>query len=118
MRWRFSLRLDAVVAAVFVLATVPLVAAIPSDAAPRAARARAASDEDRAYRLEDALTLRSLENPVWSADGESIVLSSYRSGGLNLWRIPVDLDGRAIGPMEQLTAGAGHDRVLEFPPAQ
>jgi len=48
-------------------------------------------------------------HPAWSADGQSIVLSSYRSGGLNLWRIPVDVDGRPIGPMEQLTAGAGHD---------
>ncbi|HMC21330.1 MAG TPA: protein kinase [Thermoanaerobaculia bacterium] len=48
-------------------------------------------------------------HPVWSADGESIVLSSYRSGGLNLWRIPVDVDGTPIGPMEQITAGAGQD---------
>jgi eukaryotic-like serine/threonine-protein kinase len=48
-------------------------------------------------------------HPVWSADGQSIVLSSYRSGGVNLWRIPVDIDGRAIGAMEQLTAGAGQD---------
>jgi len=48
-------------------------------------------------------------HPVWSADGESIVLSSYRSGGLNLWRIPIDVDGTPIGPMEQITAGAGQD---------
>ena len=48
-------------------------------------------------------------HPAWSAGGQSIVLSSYRSGGLNLWRIPIDVDGKPIGAMEQLTAGAGHD---------
>jgi Tol biopolymer transport system component len=48
-------------------------------------------------------------HPAWSAEGQSIILASYRSGGLNLWRIPVDVDGRPIGPMEQITAGAGQD---------
>ena len=48
-------------------------------------------------------------HPAWAADGESIVLSSYRSGGLNLWRVPVDVDGTPIGPMEQITSGAGQD---------
>ena len=48
-------------------------------------------------------------HPAWAADGQSIILSSYRSGGVNLWRIPVDVDGRPIGAMEQLTAGAGQD---------
>ncbi len=48
-------------------------------------------------------------HPVWSADGQWIVLSSQRSGGLNLWRIPIDVDGTPIGPMEQITAGAGQD---------
>ena len=47
--------------------------------------------------------------PAWAADGQSIVLTSYRSGGLNLWRIPVDSGGNPIGAMEQLTAGAGQD---------
>ena len=48
-------------------------------------------------------------HPVWSGDGQSILLSSYRTGGMNLWRIPVDLDGTPIGAMEQITAGAGQD---------
>jgi Tol biopolymer transport system component len=48
-------------------------------------------------------------HPTFSADGQSIVLSSYRSGGINLWRIPIDVDGKPIGAMEQLTAGAGAD---------
>ncbi|HEY6892866.1 MAG TPA: protein kinase [Rhodanobacteraceae bacterium] len=46
-------------------------------------------------------------HPVWNES--EIVLSSYRSGGLNLWRLPVDVDGSAIGAMEQITAGAGQD---------
>ena len=48
-------------------------------------------------------------HPVWSADGEWIVFSSYRSGGINVWRIPVDAHGIPIGALEQVTAGPGHD---------
>jgi eukaryotic-like serine/threonine-protein kinase len=48
-------------------------------------------------------------HPVWSADGEWIVFSSYRSGGINVWRIPVDAHGTPIGALEQVTAGPGHD---------
>ena len=48
-------------------------------------------------------------DPVWSADGRTIVFSSYRGGSLNLWRLPVASDGQAAGPPEQLTTGAGED---------
>ena len=42
-------------------------------------------------------------NPVWS--GEFIYFTSYRSGGLNLWRIPAS----SRGVPQQLTIGAGQD---------
>ena len=54
-------------------------------------------------------------HPVWSFDGGSIFLSSYRGGGINVWRIPVDLDGSPAGAMEQITAGAGQDVDLDIP---
>ncbi len=53
-------------------------------------------------------------NPMWSPDGEWIYLSSYRSGGINLWRIPVDVDGTPIGPLEQVTFGPGHDVDIDI----
>ncbi|HVE71875.1 MAG TPA: protein kinase [Thermoanaerobaculia bacterium] len=54
-------------------------------------------------------------HPVWSHDGGSIFFSSYRTGGINVWSVPVDLDGSAAGPMQQITAGAGHDVDLDVP---
>ncbi len=48
-------------------------------------------------------------NPTWSADNASIYFSSYRSGGMNVWRVPVGGDGSPIGPPEQVTTGAGAD---------
>ena len=54
-------------------------------------------------------------HPVWSFDGDAIFLSSYRSGGVNIWRIPVDAEGNPIGAMEQITAGAGQDVDLDTP---
>jgi Tol biopolymer transport system component len=48
-------------------------------------------------------------DPTWSRDGRRIYLTSNRGGGLNLWRIPVGPDGRAAGPAEQVTTGAGDD---------
>ncbi len=48
-------------------------------------------------------------DPVWSPDGEALFFASYRGGGLNLWRVAVDGSGRAAGPPEQLTTGAGDD---------
>lgn len=54
-------------------------------------------------------------HPVWSFDGGAIFFSSYRTGGINIWCIPVDLDGTPAGPMQQITAGAGHDVDLDVP---
>jgi eukaryotic-like serine/threonine-protein kinase len=48
-------------------------------------------------------------DPAWSPDGERLYFSSYRGGGVNVWRVPVDGTGRATGPPEQLTTGAGSD---------
>ncbi len=53
--------------------------------------------------------------PVWSYDGGSIFFSSYRSGGINIWSMPVDDDGSPAGTMQQITAGAGHDVDLDVP---
>ena len=53
-------------------------------------------------------------HPVWSPDGDAIFLSSYRSGGINVWRIPVDGAGVPLAPMEQITAGPGHDVDLDI----
>ncbi|MEK6371167.1 MAG: protein kinase [Acidobacteriota bacterium] len=52
-------------------------------------------------------------HPVWSPDGEVIYFSSYRGGGINVWRMPVDDVGTPIGSMEQVTAGPGHDVDLD-----
>jgi len=48
-------------------------------------------------------------DPVWSPLGRFIYFSSYRGGGINLWRIPVSAQGIALGPPRQLTTGAGQD---------
>ena len=55
-------------------------------------------------------------NPVWSASGDAILFSSYRSGGMNVWRVPVGGDGRAAGPPRQLTTGAGQDVQIAVAP--
>ena len=47
--------------------------------------------------------------PVWSPSGRFIYFSSYRSGGLNLWRIAVSAGGKPRGAPQQLTTGAGQD---------
>jgi len=47
--------------------------------------------------------------PVFSADGGSVLFSSQRSGGLNLWQLPVDGEGRPAGRLRQLTNGPGQD---------
>lgn len=51
-------------------------------------------------------------NPVWSPSGESIYFSSYRGGGINVWRARVDAAGRQTTPPQQVTTGAGHDLDL------
>jgi Tol biopolymer transport system component len=48
-------------------------------------------------------------DPVWSPDGRFIYFSSYRGGGINIWRAPVAADGSSAGLLEQLTTGAGQD---------
>jgi len=48
-------------------------------------------------------------NPVWDAEGQAVFVSSYRSGGLNIWRIPMTPRGEPAGPPEQVTTGAGQD---------
>jgi eukaryotic-like serine/threonine-protein kinase len=55
-------------------------------------------------------------DPVWSADGRYLYFASDRGGGLNLWRVPVS-GGRASGPPEQLTTGAGDDVEPALAPA-
>jgi Tol biopolymer transport system component/predicted Ser/Thr protein kinase len=47
--------------------------------------------------------------PAWSPSGKFIYFSSYRSGGINIWRAPVKGDGTASGPLQQVTTGAGQD---------
>ena len=47
--------------------------------------------------------------PVWSPSGRYVHFSSYRSGGLNLWRIAVSSGGKPRGAPQQLTTGAGQD---------
>ncbi|MEE9161522.1 MAG: hypothetical protein V3U35_01000 [Candidatus Neomarinimicrobiota bacterium] len=51
-------------------------------------------------------------NPAWSADGTGIFFSSYRSGGLNIWRMPMTRDGSPAGEARQVTTGAGQDVEL------
>ena len=55
-------------------------------------------------------------DPVWSPDGSFIYFSSYRGGGLNIWRIPVSSEGRPQGVAEQMTTGAGDDLQLTLSP--
>jgi Tol biopolymer transport system component len=40
---------------------------------------------------------------------EAVLFSSYRGGGLNLWRLEVDADGTTRGAPVQITTGAGQD---------
>ena len=47
--------------------------------------------------------------PAWSPSGKFIYFSSYRSGGINVWRAPVKGDGTVGGPPQQVTTGAGQD---------
>jgi eukaryotic-like serine/threonine-protein kinase len=47
--------------------------------------------------------------PVWSPSGSFLYFSSYRSGGLNIWRVSVGADGSPSGALQQLTSGAGQD---------
>ncbi len=48
-------------------------------------------------------------NPVWSPSGEFIYFSSYRGGGINIWRAAISADLSRVGAPHQLTIGAGQD---------
>jgi Tol biopolymer transport system component len=48
-------------------------------------------------------------HPAWSPSGEYVYFTSYRSGGMNLWRVAVDEQGAPRGPLRQITTGAGQD---------
>ena len=52
-------------------------------------------------------------NPVWSPSGRFIYFSSYRGGGINVWRFRVAADGSFAAQPEQITTGAGHDVDLD-----
>ncbi len=53
--------------------------------------------------------------PTWSPAGDEIVLSSFRSGGLNIWSIPASAKYGADRAV-QLTTGAGQDVHAAFSP--
>lgn len=55
-------------------------------------------------------------NPVWSPSGKHIYFSSYRGGGLNIWRI--EISGNApVGAPQQVTVGSGQDLQLAMSPS-
>ena len=56
-------------------------------------------------------------NPVWSHSGKHIYFSSYRGGGLNIWRMEVSGIGTPIGAPQQVTMGSGQDVQLAMSPA-
>ncbi|HEV8611624.1 MAG TPA: protein kinase [Thermoanaerobaculia bacterium] len=53
-------------------------------------------------------------DPCWSHSGRFVYFSSYRGGGINLWRVPVSDDGVPAAPPQQLTTGAGQDVQAEL----
>jgi Tol biopolymer transport system component len=54
-------------------------------------------------------------HPVFAPDGR-VYFTSYRSGGMNLWRVPVDGEGAPVGALRQVTTGAGQDVEAAFSP--
>lgn len=54
--------------------------------------------------------------PAWSPSGKFIYFSSYRSGGINVWRARVDTDGKMRGALQQVTTGAGQDVEVAVSP--
>jgi Tol biopolymer transport system component len=64
------------------------------------------------------ITNDSLTNirPTWSPSGRFIHFSSYRSGGINIWRARVNKDGTLSGSLQQVTAGAGQDVEVAVSP--
>jgi Tol biopolymer transport system component len=55
-------------------------------------------------------------NPVWSHSGKYVYFSSYRGGGLNIWRMEVPSNGAPIGVPQQVTMGSGQDVQLAMSP--
>jgi Tol biopolymer transport system component len=55
-------------------------------------------------------------NPVWSPSGRFIYFSSYRGGGINIWRAALLPDGSFFGPPQQMTIGAGQDVEIAISP--
>ena len=51
-------------------------------------------------------------NPVWSHSAKYIYFSSYRGGGLNIWRLEVSRAGEPRGAPQQVTMGSGQDVQL------
>ena len=64
------------------------------------------------------ITNDSLTNirPSWSPSGRFIYFSSYRSGGINIWRARVNKDGTLSGSLQQVTTGAGQDVEVAVSP--
>ena len=64
------------------------------------------------------ITNDSLTNirPSWSPSGRFIYFSSYRSGGINIWRAGVNKDGTLSGSFQQVTTGAGQDVEVAVSP--
>jgi Tol biopolymer transport system component len=54
--------------------------------------------------------------PAWAPYGKFIYFSSYRSGGINVWRAPVKNDGALAGALQQVTTGAGQDVEVAVSP--
>ena len=54
-------------------------------------------------------------NPVWSPSGRFIYFSSYRGGGINIWRASMQ-GGDVPGPLQQMTIGAGQDVEIAISP--
>jgi len=54
--------------------------------------------------------------PSWSPSGRFIYFSSYRSGGINIWRAPVNGEGTVSGTLQQITTGAGQDVEVAVSP--
>jgi len=55
-------------------------------------------------------------NPAWSPSGRFIYFSSYRGGGINIWRSSMLQDGSVAGPPQQMTIGAGQDVEIAVSP--
>ncbi len=55
-------------------------------------------------------------DPCWGPGGRELYFSSPRSGGLNIWRVPLRPDSTAAGDPQQLTTGAGQDVEIAAAP--